>query len=58
MTAGRKRVVILHVTQGVKGHAGMSPRRNFGRGESQNRVPIKTKPPPWRKKVAEGLQMV
>ena len=29
MTAGRKRMVILHVTQGVKGQAGMSPSRNF-----------------------------
>ena len=41
---------------GVKGHAGMRPRRNFGRGWGKlKRVPHKTKnnTPTWRKKVAE-----
>ena len=41
MTAGSKRMVILHATQG---HAGMSPRQNFGRGWGKpKRVPIKSK---------------
>ena len=45
MTAGSKRMVILHATLiRVKGHAGMSPRRNFGRGWGKlKRVPIKPK---------------
>ena len=41
---------------GVKGHAGMSPRRNFGRGWGKlKRVPIKPKTtlPHGEKKVAE-----
>ena len=41
---------------GVKGHAGMSPRRNFGRGGGKpKRVPIKPKTtlPHGEKKVAE-----
>ena len=53
MTAGRKRMVIfieyiqLHVTRsGVKGHAGMIPRQNFGWGANQKRVSIKTKTTP------------
>ena len=39
---------------GVKGHAGMSPRRNFGRGWGKlKRVPTKPKLPHGAKKVAE-----
>ena len=40
---------------GVKGHAGMSPRQNFGRGWGKlKRVPIKPKTTlPHREKVAE-----
>ena len=40
---------------GVKGHAGMSPRQNFGRGGQAIMGPHKTKTntPTWRKKVAE-----
>ena len=41
---------------GVKGHAGKSPRQNFGRGGGQaKKGPHKTKnnTPTWRKKVAE-----
>ena len=41
---------------GVKRHAGMSPRRNFGRGWGKpKRVPIKPKTtlPQGKKKVAE-----
>ena len=42
---------------GVKGHAGMSPRRNFGRGWGKlaKKGPHKTKDntATWRKKVAE-----
>ena len=32
MTAGSKRTLYCMLLIGVKGHAGMSPRRNFGRG--------------------------
>ena len=45
MTAGSKRMVIYCMLLiGVKGHAVMSPRRNFGRGWGKpKRVPIKPK---------------
>ena len=46
---------------GVKGHAGMSPRQNFGRGWGKlKRVPIKPKTtlPHGEKKYQKGLQKV
>ena len=46
---------------GVKGHAGMSPSQNFGKGGGKlKRVPIKTKttPPHGEKKYQKGLQKV
>ena len=62
MTAGSKRMVILHAThRGYMGHAGMSPRLNFGRGWGKpKRVPInpKTTLPHGEKKWQKGLQKV
>ena len=38
------------------GHAGMSPRQNFGRGGGKaKKGPHKNNTPTWRKKVAERL---
>ena len=47
MTAGRKRMCYLNLycllLIGVKGHAGMCPHRNFGRGGRPKKGPHKNK---------------
>ena len=63
MTAGLREWLYCMLLIGVKGHAGMSPRRNFGRGgwhgEKSSRKAFKRrkKAAPTRKTEQKGLHI-